>query len=273
MIKAGDLVKIWHPKRDDSFLIRMEPGYSFGTHFAQIKHDDIIGKKYGSVYKTAGGDVYLLRPCIAHYTRSIKRRTQVVFPKDAGFILLNLNIVPGSRVVECGTGSGGLCCIFATYVGDTGKVYTYDRREEFSELARKNAKKWGVDHRIEFNVRDLEEGFKEREADAVFLDVPNPWDYIETARDALASGNRIGILIPTVNQLVKTMEKLEHCDFVEPETVEIIMRHFKTDYSRMRPQDHMVGHTAYLLFATKTEVSYHNEEGNELDNESNTVGE
>ncbi|MEG1641785.1 MAG: tRNA (adenine-N1)-methyltransferase [Synergistaceae bacterium] len=253
MIKAGDVVNIWNPKKGDSYLLKVIPGQSFGTHFAQIKHDELIGRDFGEASYTAKGDLYyILRPTIANFTRRIKRQTQIIFPKDAGFILLNLNIAPGCRIVECGTGSGSLTCTLANFVGDNGKVYTYDRRAEFSAIAQKNAQKWGVDHRVEFNIRDLEEGFKETDADAVFLDVPTPWDFIDKAYDALAFGSRLGILVPTMNQLSATIQKLEEFNFVGIEVVEIMMRHFKTDYKRLRPTDMMIGHTGYLIFGVKT---------------------
>ena len=140
MIKEGDLVFIWNPKKGDSFLIKVQPGQSQGTHFGQIKHSEIMEHNYGEGIRTPKGQVYyLLRPTLGEFTRRIKRQTQIVFPKEAGFIIEHLNIFPGCTVVECGTGSGSLCCTFAHFVGDTGKVCTYDRREEFSALAKKNA--------------------------------------------------------------------------------------------------------------------------------------
>ncbi len=253
MIQTGDLVFIWNPKKGDNFLVKVDPGQSLGTHFGQIKHSELLGHEFGEgVYTPKGELYYLLRPTLAGFTRRIKRQTQIVFPKDAGFILQHMNIFPGCTVVECGTGSGSLCCTFAHFVGDEGKVCTYDRREDFSLLAKKNAEKWGVAHRIEFNVRDLEEGFKERNADAVFLDVPTPWDFIDKAYEALAPGNHVGILVPTTNQLSATIEKLQEFGFVDINAVEIMLRYFKTDYKRIRPEDMMIGHTGYLVFAVKT---------------------
>ncbi len=253
MIAKGDLVFIWNPKKGDNFLIKVTPGSSQGTHFGQISHSDLIGRDYGEGVTTPKGEVYyLLRPTLAGYTRRLKRQTQIVFPKDAGFILQHLNIFPGCTVVECGTGSGSLCCTFAHFVGDEGKVCTYDRREEFSALARKNAEKWGVAHRIEFNVRSLDEGFKEKNADAVFLDVPNPWDYIGAAYEALASGHHLGILVPTTNQISETVAGLQEFGFVDIQVVELMLRYYKTEPKRIRPEDIMTGHTGYLVFAVKT---------------------
>ena len=253
MIQAGDLVFIWSPKKGDNFLIKVAPGNSQGTHFGQIKHNEIMEHDYGEAIYTPKGEIfYLMRPTIAGFTRRIKRNTQIVFPKDSGFILQHMNIFPGCTVVECGTGSGSLCCTFAHFVGDTGKVCTYDRREEFSALAKKNAEKWGVAHRIEFNVRELKDGFKERNADAVFLDVPTPWEFIDTAYEARAPGNHLGILIPTANQLSATIEKLNEFGFMDINAVEIMLRYYKTDPKRIRPEDVMIGHTGYLVFAVKT---------------------
>jgi len=253
MIRPGDLVLIWHPdKRNDSFIVKIAPGESLGTHFGQIKHSDIMEHEFGDGVVTQKGDLYyLLRPSLAEYTRRLKRQTQIVFPKDAGFIIQHLNVYPGCTVVECGTGSGSLCCTFAHFVGDTGKVCTYDRRDEFSSLARKNAAKWGVENRIEFNVRSLEEGFKERNADAVFLDVPDPWNYIDKAHEALAPGSHIGVLVPTANQVSDTLNKLADFNFADVQVVELMLRYYKTDPKRFRPEDIMTGHTGFLIFGAK----------------------
>ena len=254
MIGVGDLVLIWHPdKRRDSFLVKMQRGMVQGTHFGQIYHDELMRHDYGEGLMTPKGEVYyLLRPALAEFTRRLKRQTQIIFPKDAGFIIQHLNIFPGCTVVECGTGSGSLCCTFAHFVGDTGKVCTYDRRPEFSKLARDNAERWGVAHRIEFNVRSLDLGFKERNADAVFLDVPTPWDHIDKAYEALAPGNHLGVLVPTTNQVSDTLAEMEKFGFVDVKVSELMLRYYKTDPNRIRPEDLMTGHTGFLIFGVKT---------------------
>lgn len=269
MISEGELVLIWYPKKNDSLLVRMQQGMVQGTHFGELKHSDLMQHSFGEGLRTPKGEVYyLLRPTLGEYTRRIKRQTQIVFPKEAGFIIEHLNIFPGCTVVECGTGSGSLCCTFAHFVGDTGKVCTYDRRPEFSELARKNAERWGVAHRIEFNVRSLDEGFKERGADAVFLDVPNPWEHIDKAYEALAPGNHLGILVPTTNQISETLRALQDFGFADVQVLEIMLRHYKTEPNRIRPMDMMIGHTGYLMFAVKTLPMECGEEQTEEENAS-----
>ena len=93
---------------------------------------------------------------------------------------------------------------------------------------------------------------QERNADAVFLDVPTPWDFIDKAYEALAPGCHLGVLVPTTNQLSATIEKLQEYGFVDINAVELMLRYFKTDYKRIRPEDMMIGHTGYLVFAVKT---------------------
>ncbi|MDR3076292.1 MAG: tRNA (adenine-N1)-methyltransferase [Synergistaceae bacterium] len=246
------MVLLWSPVKGDSFLIRLSPGSTQGSHLGQMKHDDMIGMNYGDAINTnTSSPFFLLRPTVGEYTRRIKRQTQVIFPKDSGFIVQHLNFGPGAMVVECGTGSGGLATVFAHFAGDDGKVVTYDRREEFSLLARSNADRWGVGHRIEFKVRDARDGFDERDADAVFLDVRNPWDYISAAHDTLAWGCRLGILVPTFNQIEQTLIALREFSFADVQVLELLMRYFKTDPERIRPDDTMTAHTGFLIFGAK----------------------
>ena len=252
MPRAGELVFLWSPAKGDSFLIRVSPGATQGSHLGQMRHDDIASLEYGDVILTSkGAPFFILRPSIGEYSRRIKRQTQVIFPKDSGFIVQHLNFGPGATVVECGSGSGGMTSVFAHFVGDGGKVVSYERREEFSKLAESNAERWGVRHRVEFKVRDIAEGFDERDADAVFLDVQNPWDYIGAAREALAWGNRLGILVPTFNQIEKALDALKENGFVDVQVLELLMRYLKTDPRRIRPDDMMTAHTGFLIFAAK----------------------
>jgi tRNA (adenine57-N1/adenine58-N1)-methyltransferase len=252
MLAEGDLVFLWSPAKGDSFLVRLSLGSIQGSHLGQMKHGDIIGMEYGDVVRTnRGSPFFILRPSVGEYTRRLKRQTQVIFPKDSGFIIQHLNFGPGATVVECGTGSGALTAVFAHFVGDNGRVVSYDRREEFSRLAGSNAERWGVAHRIEFKVKDAAEGFDERGADAVFLDVRNPWDYIGAAHETLAWGHHLGILVPTFNQIELTLLALREHNFVDVQVLELLMRYLKTDPERIRPDDMMTAHTGFLIFGAK----------------------
>lgn len=250
---AGSLVLLWSPKKGDHFLIRLTPKATQGTHLGQLDHDNLIGQRYGDcVLTNSGNPFFLLKPTLGEYTRRLKRQTQIVFPKDAGFILLHLDIFPGATVVECGTGSGSLTCCFAHFVGENGHVFSYERRQEFADLAKSNAERWGVADRISFKVRELAEGFDEKGADAVFLDLRDPWNYVDAAWRTLFPGRRIGILVPTYNQIEATLQALQQRGFADITVLELLLRELKTDPNRIRPEDLMIGHTGFLIFASKT---------------------
>ncbi len=255
LIAPGDLVFIWAPPKGDSFIVRIVSGGRQDSRLGQILHDNMIGKSYGGWISTNLGKKFcMLRPNVQEFSRRVRRQTQILYPKDIGFILVSLNIFPGALVVECGTGSGSLTSVLAHFVGDEGKVVSYERREEFSLLAKRNCEKWEIAHRVEFKVRDIADGFDERNADALFLDLPNPWDYIEQTKAALAPGNRLGILVPTTNQLEKVIDGLETNSFADIQIVEIMLRHYKVNSRRIRPEDRMIGHTGYLVFASSVEA-------------------
>jgi tRNA (adenine57-N1/adenine58-N1)-methyltransferase len=250
-IRAGDLVFLWAPPKGDSFIIKVTPGGRQDTRLGQMLHDDLIGKPFGSwAYTNMGKPFCLLRPNIQEYSRRVRRMTQILYPKDTGFILMSLNIFPGALVVEGGTGSGSLTSVLAQFVGDEGRVVSYEKKEEYSLLARRNCDKWGVAHRVDFKIRDIADGFDECGADALFLDVPNPWDYLGRAKEALAPGNRLGILVPTMNQVGKVLDGLGENFFFDIQVSEILLRYYKTDSRRIRPEDRMIGHTGYLVFAS-----------------------
>ncbi|MGB3995634.1 MAG: tRNA (adenine-N1)-methyltransferase [Acetomicrobium sp.] len=251
MLEEGTLVFLRSANRKDSFLVSLESEGKLETRLGIVFHKEVMKAGFGGRVCSHNGNVfYIMKPTLGEYLRRIKRKTQIVFPKEAGFILLQLDIGPGSRVVECGTGSGSLTTAFAHFVGDEGCVYSYDAREEFVELARRNCRKWGVEHRVEFNVRHLSQGFEETDVDAVFLDLPDPWNYLLQVRSALALGRRMGALLPTFNQIEKLLRALEENYFVDIEVLEIFLRKLRIDPDRIRPEDRMIGHTGYLIFAT-----------------------
>jgi len=143
-IMPGDLVFIWAPPRGDSFIIRIIQGSRQDTRLGQILHDNLIGKPYGSwIYTNLGKPFCLLRPNIQEFSRRVRRQTQIIYPKDIGFILVSLNIYPGAIVVECGTGSGGLTSVLAHFVGDTGRVVSYEKKGGILASGKKELREVG----------------------------------------------------------------------------------------------------------------------------------
>ena len=250
MLLPGDLALLWSPERGDRYLVKVQPGASQGTQLGAVPHALLLERSFGDVVHThLGKPLMVLRPSLAEFCLRVKRRTQVIYPKEAGYLLMYLGIAPGATVVECGSGSGGFTTVLAHFVGPQGRVVSYERRPEFQEIARNNVERWGVGDRVTFKVRDIAEGFDETGAHAVFLDVPTPWEYLEQTKKALLPGGRLGILVPTFNQIQQSIEALRAGSWVDIEALEILLRHLKTNPARLRPEDTMVGHTGYLVFA------------------------
>ena len=176
-------------------------------------------------------------------------RPEIIYPKDIGYILVKMSIRPGSHVVEAGTGSGALAAALAAAVAPTGHVASYDVRADILTLARRNLERLGVADLVTLRERDIAEGFDERGADALFLDVPAPWHYLPQAHQALRGSGFFGAILPTSNQVVELLKALERLPFGFIEVEEILLRGYKVVPARFRPDDRMVGHTGYLIFA------------------------
>ncbi len=250
MIRKGDFVLLVGEDGKE-FLLKVEERI-FGTHKGNIDLSVILNHEYGDFVETTKGIKYwIVRPTIYDFIKRVKRLTQIIYPKDIGYIMLKLDIGPGKRVIECGTGSGALTMAFSYYVRPFGKVYTYEAKEEFSKLAYENLKKVGLNDWVVFKVARGEEGFEEEDVDAVFIDVKYPEPLIEKAWEALKLGGSIGFLLPTTNQVSSVLKVIENVGFTGVEVVEILIRRYKTNPERLRPDDIMIAHTGFLLFAKK----------------------
>lgn len=253
--QPGDLAQLVG-LRHKHFIITLVAGSELQTHRGVIQHDDLIGKPWGSqVFSHLGAPFFLLQPSLADLLIDLPRNTQIMYPKDIGFILVTMGIGPGQRVVEAGTGSGAMTIALAYAVGAGGRVVSYEVRPEMQNLARKNVERLGLAARIDFKLRDIGEGMDETDADAFFLDVPNPWDYIPQARAALKSGGFFCGLVPTFNQVEELLHALRRERFAFLEVCEILLRYYKPEPTRLRPTDRMVAHTGFLIFGRKIEPS------------------
>ena len=248
-IESGNLIQLLGPK-NTKFILTAENGMEYHTHQGIIKHDDFIGKEWGCVVQSHKDVAFVvLQAALDDLIRSVQRRTQISYPKDIGYIMLNLGIGPGVRVVECGTGSGGLTTAFAFLVGEEGHVYSYENREENLQIARKNLEKAGLDQRVSFYHRDIAEGFEDHQAHALFLDVPTPNAFISQAKAALMPGGFFGSFVPTANQVIDLITALRDQSFAQVEVSEILHRQYKTNPLRFRPFDRGMAHTGFLVFA------------------------
>jgi tRNA (adenine57-N1/adenine58-N1)-methyltransferase len=157
----------------------------------------------------------------------------------------------GSRVVEAGTGTGALTSAIAHFVKPNGLVYSYEMREEFQKNAEKNLERAGLLKFVDLKKGDITKGIKEKDLDAVILDMATPWLVVPFAYIALRGSGVFVSFSPTIDQVVKVVEALNDNGFTSIETVEILVRFMQVARGKTRPQTVMTGHTGYLTFGRK----------------------
>jgi len=250
-IRDGDQVLFYLDTRRH-WLLRVEAGKSFHLHRGILKFDDVIGQPFGSLTKTSlGVHVSALKPLPRDQAVKMGRQTNIVYPKDAGLILLLAGIGPGSVVVEAGTGSGALTSILGHHVAPSGRVISYEVREDFAKEAQKNIAKIGLDDIVTIKQQDVLAGINETEVGAVVLDMAVPWDVVPLAYEALYGGGVLVSFSPTIEQTQRTVDAIYASYFTEIMTRELIEREILVRPGKTRPATRMIGHTGYLTSARK----------------------
>lgn len=254
MPKPGQLVMLISPK-GKRYVRVFDPEDQLHCNEGVLEMAAVAEAGYGGLAVTHLGKSFrVVRPTTYDLIKyGIKRQTQILYPKEIGYLLVRLGIGSGSRVIEAGGGSGGLTVALSHAVGETGRVYSYERRPEFAALARKNLERCGLGGNVEQFGRDVAEGFLQDDADALFLDVRDPWNHVSAVASAVRPGAPVCFLVPVVNQASQLLEALETAPFDDVEMLEILIRNWKTVPDRLRPADSMVAHTGFLIFARQQE--------------------
>jgi tRNA (adenine57-N1/adenine58-N1)-methyltransferase catalytic subunit len=252
--RVGDQVQLTDPK-GRHHTITLQVGKTFHTHKGSFSHDELIGVPEGTVVRSSGGTAYLaLRPLLSDFVLSMPRGATVVYPKDAGQIVVMADIFPGARVLEAGAGSGALTCSLLRAVGDAGLVSSYERRADFAEIARRNVQTFfgGPHPAWRLTIGDLADMLAEEEVDRVVLDMLAPWDCLEPVAKALVPGGVVCCYVATTTQLARTVETLrEHGTFTEPAAWESMVRTWHVEGLAVRPDHRMIGHTGFLVTARR----------------------
>jgi len=252
LAQEGDLVLLISQDRKQ-FIVRLQAGGQLQTHRGCINHDDLLSQPLGREIRShVDYPFVILEPSTCDLISELKRTTQIMYPKDIGYVLIKLNVTPGSRVIEAGTGSGGLTLALARVLGPAGRLYSYEVRPDVLRLAQKNLGSMGLSDRVELKLRDIADGFDETDVDALFLDVRDPGPYLPQALAALKDGGFFGAILPTTNQVSDLLEAMEaQHNLGQIEVEEIVVRPYKAVPARLRPVDRMIAHTGYLVFARK----------------------
>ncbi|HII41433.1 MAG TPA: tRNA (adenine-N1)-methyltransferase [Thermoplasmata archaeon] len=201
---------------------------------------------------TIGGKAFLvLRADLMDLLSHLERGAQTIGPKDIASLLLHADVRPGARIVEGGTGTGSLTVALAAAVGTTGSVVTYDLRVTATETARENLLRTGIRTPVTFRNGDVREAIAERDVDSVFLDLPDPWNAVPSAWEALRPGGHLAAFSPNMEQVKETAAAIRKKPFVDLHTIELIERGMEVRDVGVRPSFAALGHTGYLTFARK----------------------
>jgi tRNA (adenine57-N1/adenine58-N1)-methyltransferase len=256
--RAGDRCQLTDPKGKIN-TVSLKHGDEFHTHRGVVRHDDIIGLPDASVVLNSSGVEYLvMRPLLVDFVMSMPRGAAIIYPKEAQAILGQADIFPGARVVEAGVGSGALSLWLLRAIGPEGFLFSFERRDEFAEIAKANVstfhgytpENWSV------TVGDLQDALpatvQPGQADRVVLDMLAPWECVDMVADALVPGGVVLMYVATVTQLSRVVEALRSTgQFSHPQSSETIVRGWHVEGLAVRPEHRMIGHTAFLVTARK----------------------
>ncbi len=242
-------------QRDRTYLFQLQVGETYHTHSGTLPHDDVIGREEGTRVETSKGMILTAyRPRFADFVLKMPRGAQVVYPKDLGSIVIYADIFPGSRVLEAGTGSGALTIALCRATGPTGRVVSYERRDDHREQAVVNIEGYfgGLPDGLELRSGDLTEVATSGERfDRAVLDMPEPSSPLKALGSVLVPGGIVCAYLPTTNQVQEFVLSLAGEGFAHIETFETLRRGWHVTERSVRPDHRMQGHTGFLTVARR----------------------
>jgi tRNA (adenine57-N1/adenine58-N1)-methyltransferase catalytic subunit len=252
IIEEGSRVLLFLDSRRTWLVQVRSDSPAFHTHAGFISLSSLIGKEFGdSVSTSMNEQLRVLRPTTLDFIMKSERRTQIVYPKDFGYIVARSGLDSGSHVLECGTGSGALTSFFASIVAPEGFVHTFEGREDFFSIAKKNVERAGLSSYVRFENRNLLEAeIEESKYDLALLDTGDPWTLLDIAHRGLRGSGFVFCICPTTNQLETVAETMQK-GFADIECVEMLFRRMEARAGKTRPSTRMIGHTCYLASARK----------------------
>jgi len=262
MLKEGDLVLL-KDKKQRKYLISLKKGGVFEFHRGKVLHEEILKKGIGrKITSSKGAELLILKPTLADFIlKKLKRISQIIYPKDVGQILVLADIAPGIKVLEAGCGSGALTCYLVRAVGEKGKVFAIDEREDMVKTTKENIEKFYRKKPEKIKSLVLKkmnlEDIKEKNFDRVILDMVEPWNYLQKVKEILKEGGILACWLPTVLQvfnLVDIVEKKFKKSFELEGIFETLQREWQKRGRALRPKDRMVAHTGFLIIFRKIKL-------------------
>ena len=251
LIEEGSLVLYFY-NSDKKWLIRVEKEKKLHTHIGIVDVSASIGLEYGSsIITNKDKRVFLLPPNTYDFVMKSQRTTQIVYPKDYGYIAARTGLKNGSQVLEIGTGSAALSTFLASIVKPNGHVHTFDVNEDFMSIAKKNLEKSGMNLYVTQHKYEPDIISQLHDIDLVIIDLGDPWNYLDIVHPVMKSGASIACICPTMNQLEMLSSHFFRGGFIDSDCVETFIRKIEAREGKTRPSMRMIGHTTYLGFARK----------------------
>ncbi len=229
----------------------LKEGQEFQSDLGIVSDEILSSAKVGDEVKSHLNHSFkIIKPNVNDFIDLMDRRCSILIKKDIGSVLAYTGLGAGSRVIDAGTGAGAIALNFGNVVGETGQVFTYEIREDFAEVAKKNIETFGIKN-IEVKNQNIKEGIDENNIDLVFLDLPKPYEIFEEVYDALNLGGYLVVYAPYINQAEISYRVAKKLNFYNIEILETLERSLEVRQNGTRPKTRMVGHSGYLLFARK----------------------
>ena len=229
----------------------LKPGSEFQSDLGIIKAEVLDNAEIGDEVKSHLDHTFkIAKPNINDFIDLMDRRCSILLKKDIGLVLAHTGLGAGSRVVDAGTGAGAIALNFGNVVGFEGKVFTYEIREDFAEVAKKNIDNFGITN-IEVKNKSIKDGIDENNIDLVFLDLPKPFEIFEDVKKALRLGGWLAVYAPYIDQAETAYRIAKKLGFRDLTILETLEREMEIRPQGTRPKTRMVGHSGYLVFARK----------------------
>ena len=250
----GDRIQLTDPK-GKMYSFTITQGKEWHTHKGWIVHDDLVGIPEGSVVSTSAGLKFTaFKPLLGDFVLSMPRGATIVYPKDAAMIVGVADIFPGAKVIEAGVGSGALTISLLRAIGPQGQLDSFERREDFAEIARENVQTYfgSSPSNWKLTVGSVQDSNSDNKYDRVVLDMLAPWECVDYAAKILRPGGVFLAYVATTTQLSATAEALkEDGHFTEPLSSETIVRDWHHEGLAVRPMQRMIGHTGFLIVSRR----------------------
>ncbi|MBQ2636729.1 MAG: tRNA (adenine-N1)-methyltransferase [Methanobrevibacter sp.] len=229
----------------------LKPGAEFQSDLGIIKADVLDSAEIGDEVKSHLDHTFkIMKPNVNDFIDIMDRRCSILIQKDIGQVLAHTGLGAGSRVVDAGTGAGAIALNFGNVVGPEGQVYTYEIREDFAEVAKKNIDNFGITN-IEVKNKNIKDGIEEDNIDLIFLDLPKPFEIFEEVLESLNVGGWLVVYAPYIDQAETSYRVAKKLGFYNIDIIETLERGLEVRTQGVRPKTRMVGHSGYLMFARK----------------------